>query len=154
MAVHYFDSSALAKRYIAETDTAWVKSLFASPLDNEAYIVGVTRVEIIAAITRRERGGTLAAEDAAHARDLFRTHVNNVYGIVEVTEGLLIKAMELAETYGLRGYDAIQLAAGCTINAFYVDIGLPPVTFVSADAELNVAAVTEGLRVDNPNLHS
>lgn len=113
----------------------------------------MTRVEIIAAITRRQRGGTLNVEDATTARELFRTHLDVVYGMVEVTDNLLTKAMELAETHGLRGYDAIQLAAGYAINTFYVDLGLPPIVFVSADTELNTAAVAEGLTVDNPNLH-
>jgi hypothetical protein len=31
--------------------------------------------------------------------------------------------------------------------------GLPPVTFISADQELNAAATAEGLAVDDPTTH-
>ena len=61
--------------------------------------------------------------------------------------------MTLAETYGLRGYDAVQLAAAVEVNASYRSAGLPPITLVSADVELNAAASAEGLTVDNPNFH-
>jgi hypothetical protein len=32
-------------------------------------------------------------------------------------------------------------------------VGLPPLTLLSADTDLNAAAVSEGLTVDNPNNH-
>jgi hypothetical protein len=59
--------------------------------------------------------------------------------------------MALAEKQGLRGYDAVQLAAGRAINELCVANGLAPIVFVSADEELNLAAVNEGLSVENPN---
>jgi hypothetical protein len=61
--------------------------------------------------------------------------------------------MALAERHGLRGYDAIQLAAALEINSFRTGQGLPPITLLSADAELNAAAVRDGLTVDDPNSH-
>ncbi len=70
-----------------------------------------------------------------------------------MTETLLNRAMTLAETHGLRGYDAVQLAAACEINVFCAAHGLPPLTLVSADRELNTAATGEGLLVDDPNAH-
>jgi hypothetical protein len=59
----------------------------------------------------------------------------------------------LAETHGLRGYDAVQLAAACQINALLIMSGLPPLTFVASDHALNAAATAEGLTVDDPNTH-
>ncbi len=59
--------------------------------------------------------------------------------------------MSLAEARGLRGYDAVQLAAGYAVNALCLTSGLPPLIFVSADNELNAAASSEGLIVENPN---
>jgi hypothetical protein len=61
--------------------------------------------------------------------------------------------MVLAETRGLRGYDAVQLAASCVINEFCLSSGLPVVTFVCADYALmllNTAAAQEGLLIENP----
>lgn len=73
--------------------------------------------------------------------------------MVEVTESLADRAMLLAEAHALRGYDAVQLAAALTVDASYRAAGLPPITLLSADTELNVAATAEGLTVDNPNSH-
>jgi len=58
--------------------------------------------------------------------------------------------MALAETHELRGYDAVQLAVVCELNALCVANRLPPVTFVSTDEELNAAAASKGLIVENP----
>jgi predicted nucleic acid-binding protein len=69
-----------------------------------------------------------------------------------MTAMLLNRAMTLAETHSLRGYDAVQLAA-YEVNAFCTAHGLPPLTLVSADSELNTAATGEGLPVDDPNAH-
>jgi len=48
---------------------------------------------------------------------------------------------------------AVQLAAAVAINKRRLIHGLQPVTLVSADTELNRAAVAEGLLVDDPNHH-
>jgi predicted nucleic acid-binding protein len=61
--------------------------------------------------------------------------------------------MRLAETHALRGYDALQLASALEVNAGLVGRSLPPLTFISADRELNNVASAEGLGVDDPNLH-
>ena len=51
MAVYFFDSSALIKRYINETGTAWVQSLTDAASGHEIYIARVTTVEVVAAVT-------------------------------------------------------------------------------------------------------
>ena len=61
--------------------------------------------------------------------------------------------MRLANTYALCAYDAVQLAAALEINQKEQAAGFAPVTLVSADSDLNAAATTEGLTVENPNLH-
>ena len=61
--------------------------------------------------------------------------------------------MTLAEQHGLRGYDAVQLAAALELHAVRNRMGLTPLTFVSADSALNTASQTEGLMVDDPNAH-
>jgi uncharacterized protein len=61
--------------------------------------------------------------------------------------------MHFSETHGLRGYDAIQLAAGCAVNVLCIANNLSPLIFVSADKELNKAALKEGLVVENPSTY-
>ena len=153
MAVYFVETSALAKRYIAETGSLWLRALLDPSTGCSIYVVRVTAVEMIAAITRRERGGTLTPTDAATASQAFRNDLASTYQIIEVTSALADRAMLLAEQHGLRGYDAIQLAAGLEVRVRYLAAGLPAVTLISADTELNAAAMAEGLIIEDPNTH-
>lgn len=51
----FVDTSALGKRYIMETGSLWLRSLLAPATGNKVVIVRTTVVEMIAAISRRER---------------------------------------------------------------------------------------------------
>lgn len=153
MSVYFLDSSALVKRYINETGSAWVLSLFDPTLDHEFFVAAITGVEIVAAITRRTRSGSIAVADAALVCKQLRSDLQIDYQVIEITEGIISSAMALAETQGLRGYDSVQLAAGYAINELCIANGLSPIIFVSADEELNLAAVNEGLLIENPNHH-
>ena len=151
MAVYFLDSSALVKRYIREVGTDWVSSLFSPDLGNDCFVAAIAGVEIIAAITRRARIGSIKTADAALVCAQFRQDFQSTYQIIEITENVISLGMSLAESRGLRGYDAVQLAAGCAVNTLCLSNGLPPLIFVSADNELNAAASREGLIVENPN---
>ena len=150
---YFVDSSALVKRYVNETGSVWLSGLISPAAGNDIYIARITTVELIAALTRRARGGTIAVADASAACLLSKSDLLHDYEVVEMTATLLDRAMTLAKTYGLCGYDAVQLAAACEVNAFCAAHGLPPLTLVSADSELNTAATGEGLPVDDPNTH-
>ncbi|MGJ5633404.1 type II toxin-antitoxin system VapC family toxin [Nostoc sp. CALU 1950] len=154
MTAYYLDSSALVKRYVSEIGSAWVLSLFDPLLKNDVLIAAITPVEIVAAITRRSRGGSIIATDAIAVCNQFKSDLRSEYQVVEITESIINSAMVLAEAYGLRGYDAVQLGAGRAVNALCIANSLPLVTFVSADSELNAAAASEGLLVENPNNYS
>ncbi|MCU0533817.1 MAG: type II toxin-antitoxin system VapC family toxin [Hydrococcus sp. Prado102] len=151
MSDYFLDSSALVKRYINETGSIWINNLFDPALNNEFFIAAIAPVEIVAAITRRSRGGTISPTDATTVCNLFRADLLSTYQIVELTSGLISRAMALAETHALRGYDAVQLAAALEVNALCVANGLPTLTFVCADLELNAVVTSEGLLVENPN---
>ncbi|MFB2970764.1 type II toxin-antitoxin system VapC family toxin [Aerosakkonema sp. BLCC-F183] len=71
MAIYFIDSSALVKRYISEIGSAWVLGLFDPTLNNEVFIAAITGVEIIAAITRRSRSGSISITDATLIRNQF-----------------------------------------------------------------------------------
>lgn len=59
--------------------------------------------------------------------------------------------MNYANKYELRGYDAVQLAASLEVEKRIKLTGGLPLIFVSADNDLNQAALGEGLSVENPN---
>jgi hypothetical protein len=154
VAGYFVDSSTLVKRYVHESGSVWLSGLVTPTAGHDIYMARITTVEVIAALTRRARGGTIAAADASEACLLFRNDVLHDYEIIEMTATLLNRAMILAETHGLRGYDAVQLAAACEVNTVYMAHNLLSLTVVSADTALNSAATGEGLLVDDPNAHS
>jgi predicted nucleic acid-binding protein len=151
--VYFAETSALAKRYIRETGSDWLRDLLNRTTGAEVFIVRVAAVELVAAVTRRERGGSLTAANAAIARTAVRRDVGAEYQVVEVSEQLVERAMGLAEAHGLRAYDAVHLAAALEVNSLLVAGGLPPLVLISADVELNAAATAMGLSVEDPNLH-
>jgi predicted nucleic acid-binding protein len=153
VAAYFFDTSALAKRYVTELGSAWVRRLVRPAAGNAIHIARITGVEVVAAITRRGRSGSLSARAAAAARTRFRREFRSLYILVDVTAQRLADAMDLAEVHGLRGYDAVQLAAALHLKSRRLIRRQSPPTFVSADRELNAAASTEGLAVDDPNNH-
>jgi predicted nucleic acid-binding protein len=53
----------------------------------------------------------LTADDAARSVRAFRRHWYRRLLIVEIVEAMVERAMNLAERHGLRGYDAMHLAA-------------------------------------------
>ena len=148
MAVYFLDTSTIVKRYVQETGTAWVQALAEPAAGHSLFLVRITLAEMVAAVTRRERGNDLSAQAAATALADFRYDFARQYFIVEVSAALVDQAAALARTHALRGYDAVQLAAALEVHA-----QAPSLTLLSADGGLNAAAIVEGIRVENPNLH-
>ena len=104
------------------------------------------------ALARRLRSGSLSAVHAAAARTLFRADFRTRFHIVGIRAALVNQAMRLAERHFLRGYDAIHLAAALQVHRRCLALG-QLLTLVSADADLNAAALAEGLLVEDPNRH-
>jgi uncharacterized protein len=117
------------------------------------YVARITLIELVAAISRRRRNGDLTPANAAAALSDVRVDFATDYRVIEVTAALAAKAEALAERHALRGYDAVQLAAAVQVKDAHTAAGLPAVTRISADLELNAAAAAEGLGVDDPNTH-
>jgi len=159
MAVFFFDTSALAKLYVMETGTAWVRRLTDPAAQNRLYVARITLVELVSAITRRKKNGDLTQAMAGAALATLRSNFDSDYDVVEVTSFLVSQAEALAEKHVLRGYDAVQLAAATQVHSAYVAAGkasnqpMPTLILVSADLDLNTAAQAEGLAVDDPNMH-
>jgi predicted nucleic acid-binding protein len=153
VAAHLFDSSGIVKRYVNELGTGWVCGIVDPAARNAIYLVRISAVEVVSAVTRRQRGGSLSAALAARILTDFRFDLANQYQVVAVTPRLITSAMSWAEKYALRGYDAVQLAAALQVNGARRTRGASALTLVSADADLNAAAVAEGLPVEDPNTH-
>jgi len=150
---YFFDSSALVKGYVQETGSAWVSSILDADSGALVYLARITGVEVASALTRRGRGGSISPSRVAVALALFRQEFALRFDLIPITARLVQQAMELAERHALRGYDALQLAAALHAQRRLRRDREPTLTFVSADANLNAAAASEGLPVDDPNAH-
>ena len=151
MAVYFFDSSALVKRYIQETGSASVQTLFQQAQPQDLYIARIAGAEVISAIARRGRAGDLSPQELANALGRFRQDFATAYEIIDISPAIVARAMDFAQNRFLRGYDAVQLAVAWGLHTFRQMMGLPVLTLVSADNDLNAAATAEGLVVENPN---
>jgi uncharacterized protein len=149
---YFVDSSALVKRYVRETGTAWVRGITRRRSSTDIFIALITAVEVTSAIARR-RGVTLSAAQASSLLSRFRKHLAGRYFPSQITPALVSEAMKLANTHRLRAYDAVQLAAALDVYRDWSANRLGAFVFVSADRDLNAAATAEGLTVEDPNLH-
>ncbi len=148
----FLDSSAIAKRYLKETGSAWLRTVLHRD-DVELFVVRIAAVEVISALVRRRRAvSELAAYLELSMLDL-RKEFEDLFDIAEVSSDLIVYAMTLAERHSLRAYDAVQLAAAVNVHEQRQIKEFPPLIFLCSDHVLNAAAVREGLLVDDPNDH-
>jgi len=149
--LYYFDTSALVKRYVQEPGTPWVIALCDSTAGHTIATARITKVEAAAALASKRRGGDLLQGDYAQVLQIIADDFLSEYTLVEATPTVVDLAVELTQRHKLRGYDAVQLASGLTLNTTLTQAQLPEIMFISSDNDLLAAAQDEGLMVDNPN---
>ena len=135
----YCDTSALIKLYLTETASSALKKLAGS---SEAVATcRVTWAEAHAALARRVREVPGDAAAISEAKLALASDWPKVM-IVELTQGLVERAADYADTFALRGYDSVQLAAAHSLALEAVI----EVTFACFDDRLSKAAKILGLR--------
>jgi uncharacterized protein len=72
VAAFFCDSSGIVKRYVNEIGTPWVLGLVDPMAGNRIYLARITGVEVVSAVTRRQRTGSVTAREAALVLDRFR----------------------------------------------------------------------------------
>ncbi len=128
----YLDSSAIVKLYVRESGSTETLKLTGSA--DLVACSGLGYVEVRAALAAAWRGQRLRDNDYADAVSLFRRDWV-AYSTVSVDAALIERAAELAEGFGLRGYDSIHLASADRIR-----LSMPDLLFASFDLTLNRAA--------------
>jgi hypothetical protein len=144
------DTSALVKRYIQELGSRW----FRREVDHHIIIIAhITGVEVHAALAARYRIGTIPLFSFYQARNKFADHVKRgLYQVQPLTESIVTIATTLLPHYPLRAYDAVQLATALDYLKTHPS-QKTAFCFLTADDQLERAAVAEGLKTDNPNRH-
>lgn len=138
--MRFWDSSAVVPLLVEEATTQRLLAVLNN--DPDVSVWWATPVECTAAITRREREGTLAHAHVTAAFD-FLTHLSGSWREVGATDQVRASAGSLLRSHPLRAADALQLAAALVAS------GNSPGTleFVCLDQRLNEAATREGLKV-------
>lgn len=149
--IYFLDTSALVKRYVTEIGSVWVQNLTDPLLGNALLIVRITWVEVLSALARRQREGSLTSTEVTDTIRLFRGELNSRYRVMEVDSIVLERAGELILQYPLRAYDAVQLASALRLQSLFSQMTNIQLVFVSADDRLLHIAQSEGLVTENPN---
>jgi predicted nucleic acid-binding protein len=136
--ITYVDTSTLLNLIIDENGSERAMTIWSSA--DAVASVNLIVVEARAALAAAHRGRRLTAAQLRSAIAELGALTSELH-IVPVTDELVASAAELADAEGLRGYDAIHLAAALTIDA---------TVFTSADAALCAAASRHGLHIANP----
>lgn len=134
----YLDASALVKRYVAEPGSAEVSAAI-----SRAQVTGtvlLSRVEVEAALAKAVRVRALTDEEALASIQVFRNEWPDLVR-VQVTEMLVARAGTFAWEHGLRGYDAVHLAAA----SVWQDALGERVTLATFDKHLWTATGSVGL---------
>lgn len=134
----FCDTSALIKLYIVEAGSEELK---ARVLEAEA--VAVCRIawaEAYAALSRWTREVPEDASIIEQAKIALAADWPN-FVVMEVDQAMVELAGEYADTFALRGYDSIQLAAASEAGR----ISQSPIFFACFDARLNKAAKLLGM---------
>ena len=129
----YLDTSSLVKLYVAEAGSGDVRQLV-----GDANVVATSVIayaETRAALARLRREGVLTASKLTSAKREFDEQWPT-YLTLDATDSLCRAAGELAEKYGLRGFDSIHLASFAEIAR---RAGTDDTRFSSFDDRLNQA---------------
>jgi predicted nucleic acid-binding protein len=134
----FCDTSALLKLYILEEGSDAVKAQV-----DDAEAVAVCRIawaEAHAALSRRAREVPQDAPVIARAKDALAQDWPS-FVVMELDQTLVERAGDYADTFALRGYDSVQLAAAFETGR----IAQSPIFFACFDERLNKAAKVLGM---------
>ena len=136
--ITYVDTSTLLKLIIDEEGSDRAELIWdtAETLASVSLII----VEARAALAAATRGTRLTTQQHKQAKDELSALTGNLH-LAAVTDDLIALAANLAEAEGLRGYDAVHLAAALHLGASVL---------TSADEALCYAASRSGMYVANP----
>jgi len=134
----FCDTSALVKLYIREDFTN--EMLAAAGAASAIAVCRIAWAEAMAALARRSRESPLDTGAIDTVRGRLRADWKD-YAIIEVTQSLVELAGDYADTFALRGYDSVQLAAARTLYERCSE----QVQFACFDGRLQKAARVLGL---------
>ena len=115
MLADYFDTSALAKRYVVEVGSAWVQALVTQQSGQTIYTSVLTQPELVSALQRRVREGLLEALEAERLAQQVLEHMTQSYALAANTAVGIQPTLSAAMTTARRSVFKLNwLMVGCT----------------------------------------
>lgn len=142
--LHFFDTSALVKRYYEESGTETVDRIIESE-ENRVAISSLSVIETVSAFRRKMNTGELAREDVDVLLGSFFEEALDQFVLIPMEESILQFSFDLVLEDDLRTLDSLQLAAGLAVDA-----EVEKMVFVCADSDLVATAEDRGLETVNP----
>ena len=132
----FFDSSALAKRYVEEAGSDRVQDILSSATSLTVSVLCIS--EIVSALCSRRREQRLSQQQYLSAKQALFADVEDM-NIVNLTNQVIVRAVEILERWPVRSSDSIHVASAAEWSAQL---------FVSADERQCTAARSYGLQVE------
>ena len=146
MTCYFLESTAFAKLFVREQGTDALIRLMEAVEDNRKLISASTPLEVYAAVRRRERSGSISAEDATTALDSLRMEAARMVQ-QPLNPAVLEAARQLLDRTALRWPDTLQLGAALVARDMFQGT---EIIFVSASPQLLEAAKGEGFHALDP----
>lgn len=142
--IHFFDTSALVKRYYEESGSQAVDEIVESE-ENRIVISSLSVIETVSAFRRKSNTGEITRTDVETLISVFFDEALDQFVIVPMEESVLQFSFDLVLEDDLRTLDSLQLSAALATDAEVEDL-----VFVCADSELVSVAQDHGLETVNP----
>ena len=148
MAIFYLDTSVIVERYRTEEGTHFVDILFDTVFTDRTHSLSTSTlavVEFIAAMRRSLRGNVITQNHFENAIYHFNRELNDI-SLRPITEGLMVRAVDVVMNHALRTADAIHIATVLELRDIMAGFQ-DPIILVSNDVEMCDAGIDEGIEV-------
>lgn len=139
----FCDTSALMKVYAQEQHSDWTRQAVVSA--SPCMVCQITWVEMCAAIALKGRTHQLTHSEGIAAMDRLKMEWGG-YSQLAIDSTLITSAGDLAQSFGLRAYDSLQLASALRVHS---QVGAA-MAFCCFDKQLNTAAGALGIQLTSP----
>ncbi len=141
---YFIDSSALIKRYHYETGTEVIDEIIEKEY-SQIFISSVTLIEVIATLRRKVKERKISKNRFLKLKGVFLYDVEKMYTLIPLDDSVLADALHIAEKYGCKSLDSLQLSSALKAKLIEGEI-----IFVCADKQLLKYAKKEGFETLNP----